>query len=92
MKHLILFAAIVAALLTVLSTRLIVPALITLYYAVLKGFEPDEPQPVLALAAANSVTITDAPKPAAKKATRTKAATTRTTRKRVSKTQVTEAQ
>lgn len=90
MKQLTLIAAIVAALLTVLSTRLIVPALITLYYVILKSFEPDEPQPQLALAAAGAVQTIDAPKPAAKKATRTKSTSTRTTRKRVTKAQSTE--
>ena len=47
MKPLIYFAATVAALLTVLGTRVLVPALELMYYSALKGWEPAEPEPVL---------------------------------------------
>ena len=47
MKVLIYSAALVAVLLTVLSTRLVIPALILLYRAIEAGFAPtDEPVPV----------------------------------------------
>ena len=46
MKVLIYSAAVVAVLLTVLSTRLVIPALILLYRAIEAGFAPtDEPVP-----------------------------------------------
>ena len=43
MKHLIYAAAVVAALLTVLSARLIVPALILVYRFIEQSFSPEEP-------------------------------------------------
>ena len=47
MKPFIYAAATIAALLTVLGTRVLVPALQVMYYSALKGWEPAEPEPVL---------------------------------------------
>ena len=99
MKPLILFAAVIAALLTVISTRLLIPALELVYYSILKTFEPQEPSVVPALAALSStpVVVEEAHKPVAvmkpvakTTATKTKATTTRTTRKRTVKPKTTE--
>ena len=43
MKHLITAAAVVAALLTVLSTRLLIPAFILVYRYIEQSFAPEEP-------------------------------------------------
>jgi len=95
MKPLIILAAVIAALITVLSTRLLIPALELVYYSILKTFEPDEPPLVPALAAVSSAPAVVTPvakKPAATKTTTTKAkaTTTRTTRKRSAKPKTTE--
>lgn len=95
MKPLIIFAAVIAALITVLSTRLLIPALELVYYSILKTFEPEEPALVPALAAVSTAPVVVTPvakKPAASKATTTKAktTTTRTTRKRTAKAKATE--
>lgn len=47
MKPIIYTAAVVAALLTVLGTRVLVPAVELVYYSALKSWEPAEPEPVL---------------------------------------------
>ena len=47
MKPLTYAAATIAALLTVLGTRVLVPALQVMYYSALKEWEPAEPEPVL---------------------------------------------
>ena len=49
MKHLITAAAVVAALLTVLSTRLLIPAFILVYRYIEQSFAPEEPVTVKAL-------------------------------------------
>ena len=69
MKYLITAAAVVAALLTVLSTRLFIPALILIYRYIEQSFAPtDEPVVVKALPIATTpVVVTDA-KPAPRKA------------------------
>ena len=95
MKPLIILAAVIAALLTVISTRLLIPALELVYYSILKTFEPEEPSLVPALAAVSSAPVVVTPvaeKPAAPKTTTTKAkaTTTRTTRKRTPKAKTTE--
>ena len=62
MKYLITAAAVAAALLTVLSTRLLIPGMILVYRFIEAGFAPEEPQPQPLLAAANaSVVVTEAP-------------------------------
>ena len=95
MKPLIILAAVIAALLTVLSTRLLIPALEIIYNSILKTFEPDEPPLVPALAAVSSAPVVVTPvakKPAASKtaATKAKTTTTRATRKRTTKAKTTE--
>ena len=95
MKSLIFLAAVVAALITVLSTRLLIPALEIIYYSILKTSEPEEPSLVPAIAAVSSAPAVVTPvakKPAATKtaATKAKATATRTTRKRTSKAKATE--
>lgn len=45
MKPIIYVAATVAALLAVLGTRVLIPALELVYYSVLQTFEPVEPRP-----------------------------------------------
>ena len=47
MKPFIYAAATIAALLTVLGTRFLIPALELMYYSVLKGWVPAETEPVL---------------------------------------------
>ena len=76
MKYLITAAAVVAALLTVLSTRLLIPALILVYRYIEQSFAPaDEPVVVKALPIATApVLVTDA-KPAPRKARRRKPST-----------------
>ena len=96
MKPLIILAAVIAALITVLSTRLLFPALELVYNSILKSFEPEEPPLVPALAAVSSAPVVVSPvakKPAASKtaATKAKATTTRATRKRTTKAKTTEA-
>lgn len=49
MKPIIYVAATVAALLAVLGTRVLIPALELVYYSVLQTFEPVEPEPELEL-------------------------------------------
>ena len=76
MKFLITVAAVVAALLTVLSTRLLVPALILLFRSIEAGFAPDAPSPVVA-AEPVPVLIDETPKPAPKKRATRKRTTSR---------------
>lgn len=90
MKPLIILAAVIAALITVLSTRLLIPALEIIYYSILQTFEPEEPSLVPAVATVSSAPVVVTPvakKPAATKttATKAKATSTRTTRKRSAK-------
>ena len=70
---LITSAAIVCALLTVLSTRLIVPALVLVYRYIEAGFAPDEPviAGVLPMSVAPLAIVTE-DKPAPRKARRRK--------------------
>ena len=70
---LITSAAIVCALLTVLSTRLIVPALVLVYRYIEAGFAPDEPviAGVLPVSVAPLAIVTE-DKPAPRKARRRK--------------------
>lgn len=75
MKLLITTAAVIAALLTVLSTRLLVPALILLFKSIEAGFAPDETAPAVE-AEPLPVLVEEAPKPTPKK---------RVTRRRTSK-------
>ena len=55
-----------AALLTVLSTRLLIPGMILVYRFIQAGFAPEEPQPQPLLAAANASVVLREP-PVAKK-------------------------
>ena len=76
-KSLIYAAALAAALLTVLSTRFVIPALILCFKAIEQSFAPEEPTLVPALAAVPEPVTIDEPKPEPK-------AKPRTTRKRAS--------
>ena len=68
MKYLITAAAVVAALLTVLSTRLLIPALILVYRYIEQSFAPtDEPLVVKALPIATAPVVVTEAKPAPKK-------------------------
>ena len=57
MKPIIYFAAFAAALLTVLGTRVLIPALELAYYSALKSWEPEEPELVPVLAAVPEPTL-----------------------------------
>ena len=65
MKNFILTSlAVTAALITVLSTRLIIPAAIILFRAIEQSFEPEDPTvspSVKSLPASNTVVVTAAP-------------------------------
>ena len=79
MKTLITIAAVLAALVTVLGTRLLIPALEMVYYSILKSFEPVVPEPQPALAAVPTAVVVSeeaAPKPRPARRTRSKKATT----------------
>ena len=66
MKPIIYAAAIAAALLTVLSTRLVIPALILCFKAIEQSFAPQEPEMVTVLAAVPDPVTRPEAKPAAK--------------------------
>ena len=79
MKFLITAAAVVAALITVLSTRLLIPALILVYRYIEAGFAPEEPviAGVLPMSAAPLAVVSEPieqrqDKPAPRKARRRK--------------------
>ena len=76
MKTIIYAAAIAAALLTVLSTRFVIPALILCFKAIEQSFAPQEPELVPVLAAVPEPAVVAEPAPPAKP---------RTTRKRVTR-------
>ena len=76
---LITAAAVICALLTVLSTRLIIPALVLIYRYIEAGFAPEEPVIAGALPMAPAPVVVSESKPAPKK---------RATRKRTTKTKV----
>ena len=73
MKFLITAAAVVAALITVLSTRLLIPALILVYRYIEAGFAPQEPviAGVLPMSSAPLAVVSE-DKPAPRKARRRK--------------------
>ena len=78
MKSFVITAiCLVAALITVLSTRLVIPALIILYKYIEASFAPEEPGPQLALAPSSAVPVTVTPSEVTPitKATPTKRAT-----------------
>lgn len=75
MKVLIYSAAVVAALLTVLSTRLVMPALNRLYRAIEAGFAPTDEHAAAAPVAVTPMKSTPASKP---RATRKRLTSTRT--------------
>ena len=66
MKPIIYVAAIAAALLTVLSTRFVIPALILCFKAIEQSFAPDEPELVPVLAAVPEPAVVAEVKPARK--------------------------
>ena len=66
MKPLILFAAVIAALLTVLSSRIVIPALILCFKAIEQSFAPEEPEVVPVLAAVPAPVTVSEVKPARK--------------------------
>ena len=66
MKTLIYTAAFVAALLTVLGTRFVVPALQLIYYSLLQSWEPVEPAAVAAVAPVSEPVVVTADEPAVK--------------------------
>ena len=72
MKHLITAAAVVAALLTVLSTRLLIPALILVYRYIEQSFAPQEPAIAGALPMATAPVVVTETKPAPRRARRRK--------------------
>lgn len=61
MKYLITAAAVVAALLTVLSTRLVIPALILVYRYIEQSFAPQEPVIAGALPMATAPVVVSKP-------------------------------
>ena len=73
MKYLIYAAAVVAALLTVLSTRLLIPAMILIFRAIEQSFAPaDDTAAVKALPMATASVVVAEAKPAPRRARRRK--------------------
>ena len=72
MKTLIYIAAVVAALLTVLSTRLLIPALILVYRYIEASFAPQEPAIAGVLPMGVAPVVVSEDKPAPRKARRRK--------------------
>ena len=75
MKPIIYVAAVAAALLTVLSTRFVIPALILCFKAIEQSFAPEEPEIVPVLAAVPEPVVVTEPAPPAKPRTTRKRAT-----------------